>query len=316
MTIQEIYDLAIKLGIDSDPRGKDRIKKILGKIIKKTHDLTKTELIEFDKENIVNPYSDTRYYNTKGGEKVTHILAGIDIEVGEVLLADRLRKEKKINLILSHHPFGSALSRLNDVMHLQADLLESVGIPINIAESLMEKCVNEVYRKFSSLNHYQTIDAAKLLNFPLLCVHTPADNLVYQFVKKIVEKANPETLEELISVLKTIPEYQIAAKNGSGPAIFSGRAHRRCGKIAFTEITGGTSGAKEIYQKLSQVGIGTIVSMHMHEEYRQEAEHYHLNVIVTGHIASDSIGMNLFLDHLEKKAVKIITTSGLIRIKR
>jgi hydrogenase maturation factor len=67
---------------------------------------------------------------------------------------------------------------------------------------------------------------------------------------------------------------------------------------------------------MSQAGIGTIIGMHMNEEYRKEAEKYHINVVIAGHMASDSLGMNLFLDELEKKGIEIVPVSGLIRIKR
>jgi len=39
----------------------------------------------------------------------------------------------------------------------------------------------------------------------------------------------------------------------------------------------------------------------MREEHRQEAEKAHVNVVIAGHMSSDSIGVNLFLDELEKK---------------
>jgi hydrogenase maturation factor len=67
---------------------------------------------------------------------------------------------------------------------------------------------------------------------------------------------------------------------------------------------------------MAQAGIGTIIGMHMKEEYRQEAEKYHINVVIAGHMASDSLGMNLFLDQLERKGIKAVPCSGLIRIKR
>ncbi|MDI6716221.1 MAG: NGG1p interacting factor NIF3, partial [Actinomycetota bacterium] len=38
--------------------------------------------------------------------------------------------------------------------------------------------------------------------------------------------------------------------------------------------------------------------------------------VIAGHMASDAIGMNLLLDKLENSGVKIITTSGLMRVKR
>ena len=71
-----------------------------------------------------------------------------------------------------------------------------------------------------------------------------------------------------------------------------------------------------MYEKISQAGIGTIMGMHMGEEHRKEAEKNHINVVIAGHMASDSLGMNLFLDELEKKGITVVPCSGLIRVKR
>jgi len=83
-----------------------------------------------------------------------------------------------------------------------------------------------------------------------------------------------------------------------------------------TEITGGTEGSKELYQHIASAGIGTIVGMHMKEESRTLAESAHLNILIAGHMSSDSIGMNLFLDELEKRGVEVVPCSGLIRYSR
>lgn len=316
LTIKQIYDLAIKLGINADLRGKKRVTKKLKKIQEKYQELKADEKEEFDIERLTNPYSDTRILCGKKNKKVKRILAGIDIDSGEVMLARRLSQVQNIDLIISHHPRGIALARLDDVMDLQIDMLEDLGIPVNIAENLMKKRMAEVCRGISAENHYRAIDTADLLGMNMMCVHTAADNLVAQFVKKEVEKAKPETVGEIIKVLKNIPEYKEAARRGVGPTIFAGNSDNRCGKIAFTEVTGGTSGHKDIYEKLSQAGIGTIVGMHMSEEYKEQAEKNHMNVIIAGHMSSDSLGMNLFLDELEKKGLEVIPCSGLIRVKR
>jgi hypothetical protein len=103
---------------------------------------------------------------------------------------------------------------------------------------------------------------------------------------------------------------------GFGPVLFTGTEENRVGKMAFSEITGGTEGSPKIYEKMAAAGIGTVISMHQSEEHRKEAEKYHINVVIAGHISSDSIGMNLFLDELEKKGIEILPTSGLIRHSR
>jgi N-dimethylarginine dimethylaminohydrolase len=71
-----------------------------------------------------------------------------------------------------------------------------------------------------------------------------------------------------------------------------------------------------MYEKMAQAGIGTIVGMHMNEEHKKEAEAANINVVIAGHISSDSLGMNLFLDELEKKGIEVVPCSGLIRVKR
>ena len=71
-----------------------------------------------------------------------------------------------------------------------------------------------------------------------------------------------------------------------------------------------------IYEKLAIAGVGTIVGMHAAEDHRKECVKHHLNLVIAGHMSSDSLGMNLFLDELEKRGVKIIAASGLIRVSR
>lgn len=41
-----------------------------------------------------------------------------------------------------------------------------------------------------------------------------------------------------------------------------------------------------------------------------------MNVINAGHMASDSIGANLFFDELESRGIAVISCSGFIRCKR
>lgn len=317
MTAKEIYELAIKMGRGADPRGKKEVHRQLEKEKKQYEKLGKEEREEFDKERLTNPYPDTRFLTGSLNKKVRRALVGIDIDPAEVLLADHLRgKGKDIDLLISHHPRGKALAALDKAMHLQEDLMCKYGVPINVAEGLLSKRIAEVSRSISPLNHNRVVDMASLLNYSLVCVHTPSDNLVYNFVDKFIKRKNPETVGEIVELLKSLPEYKEATQLNAGPRIFVGSKDRRAGKIIAAEMTGGTSGAKELYEKLSQAGIGTIIGMHMKETHKEEAEKHHINVVIAGHMASDSLGMNLFLDNLEKKRVEIIPCAGLIRISR
>ncbi|MCX6785635.1 MAG: NGG1p interacting factor NIF3 [Candidatus Komeilibacteria bacterium] len=317
MTIKQIYNLAIELGIKNDLRGSALVKRKLERVNRQYKLLPEAKKAEFDTERLINPFSDTRYFGDPN-KKITRILAGIDIDVAELLLAKELAKAKPIDLILAHHPFGPALAGLHEVMELQVELLAKYGVPINIAESLTQIRMSEVARGISPANHNRLTDAAKLLGLSVMCVHTPADNMVANFLDQAIKKEqkNLEMVEDLLEFLKKIPEYKEAIKQKAGPRLFTGKESNYLGKIALTEITGGTSGSKEIYQHIAQAGVGTIVGMHMREEHREEAEKSHLNILIAGHMSSDSIGMNLFLDELAGRGVEVIACSGLIRYSR
>jgi len=314
MTIQEVYELAMRKAIKADLRGEKTVKRKLKKLKEKYKKLSQAEKQEFDKESLRNPYADSRVFAKNFRKKVKKILTGIDIDTGEVLLA----KQLGVDLIISHHPVGSALAGLGEVMDLQIELLAQEGIPINIAQNLMKLRISEVSRSVGAANHYQVIDAANLLDIPIMCTHTFADNLVAKFLNDLIKenKNKLETVGDVIELLKTIPEYQEAIKRKAGPKIFVGSKDNYVGRIAILEMTGGTNGSKDIYEKMSQAGVGTIIGMHMSEEWKKQAESNHINVIIAGHMSSDSIGMNLMLDELEKRGIEIIPCSGLIRYSR
>jgi putative NIF3 family GTP cyclohydrolase 1 type 2 len=312
MDIQQIYKLAIELGIKNDFRSKKEIDEYLKEKKEDYENLPKEEKAYFDKERLVNPYSDSRIHFDGGKKKIQKVLASIDITHGGLLIA----KELGVDLVINHHPVGLALAGLEDVMNYQIDQMEKLGIPINVAEKIIHKRISEVARGINPSNHYAIVDAARVLGMNLINIHTPGDNMAAQFVGREIEKAHPKYVKDVLKVIGSIAEYQEAKKRANGPMLFSGSEKNRAGKIIVSEFTGGTEGSKEIYKNMANAGVGTIISMHQSEEHRKAAEEAHINVVVAGHISSDSLGMNIFLDELEKKGIKIIPFGGLTRVSR
>jgi len=317
MKLGDLYKSAIEAGIENDPRTKDAVLQELSRCKKNYESLKQDEKEFFDLESLKNPYSDSRILYGSEDHDVQSILTGIDIDVGEILLADTLKaKGRKIDLLLSHHPSGRALADLYSVMRMQSDILNLYGIPINIAEGLMDPRIKEVERKLMPANHTRAIDAARLLGIPFLCLHTPADNMVTRYLQQLFDREKPYFVSDVVDLLRMIPEYKAAGVNGVGPKIILGSKTRKSGKI-FVDMTGGTEGAREIFESLTNGGISTIVAMHLSEEHRKEAEKNHLNVVVAGHISSDNLGLNLLLDEISKgNPLKIIECSGFRRFSR
>ena len=312
MKLQEIFDLAIEMGRRADLRSDKAIENQLKKIAKNFAHLSDAEKKRYPKEKLANPYPDTLIHWGDPEKEIKRILVTIDATEGKLLIG----KEVGADLVLAHHPTGKSLALLPDAMKLQMYLYAKWGVPINIVEGLMRKRIDEVRRSIHAVNNFLVPDSARLLNMPLINVHTPTDNLVLNFIENKLKEKKPKYVGSIIKMLNEIPEYQEAAERGSAPRIFAGSAKNHSGKIIASEITGGTDGAEKIYSHLANAGIGTVISMHQSESYRKEAEKSFINVVIASHIASDSLGMNLFVDELEKRGVEILPTGGFIRVKR
>ena len=315
MKVKEIFDLAVKKGIKADPRGEAGVKEYLENVKKEFENCKPKDEKYLDSERLINPYMDSRIHHDNGGD-VKRVIAGIDVDEAEILLATQLSERgNKVDLAISHHPIGYGLAHLHSVMDMQVEIFVKAGVPVHVAEKLMEKRISEVSRGVHPINHYRTTDMAKLLDVNLINTHTTADNLVSEFLENHFAKRKPKLVSDMIDCLLEIPEYEEAKKRGAGPSLFTGNPKHHVGKY-MVEMTGGTSPNDDIYKELSRAGISTTIGMHMRDDAKKKASKHHMNVLIAGHMASDSLGMNLFLDELEKKGIEVTPCSGLIRISR
>ncbi len=319
MKLRKLYEAAVKVGIEHDPRGKTVVRSELKRAKKKYDGLKGNDRKVFDTERLTNPYSDSRILHGADDVDVKSVIMGIDMEIGEILLTERLReKGRSIDLIWAHHPEGAAQANLSGVMAMQADILHAHGVPINVAEGIMSPRIKQVERGVMPINHQRGVDAARILDIPMICTHTPADNCVATFLQKMFDTKKAETIGDVLGVLRDIPEYAEAEKLGAGLKVFVGSEERRTGKV-LVDMTGGTGGSHKAFEKLANTSdIGTIVGMHISEKNREQAEKHHINVVIAGHIASDTLGMNLLLDGVEKAARRkfdLIECSGFRRYR-
>lgn len=316
MLVKEIFELGLKKGIAADPRGQNGIKEYLADVKKDYENSKPEEKKYFNKDLLENPYADSTIHVDDGKTQVKRVLSGIDIDSGEIILASQLSERgKKIDLVMAHHPVGMGLASLAGVMDMQVEVFVKAGVPVHVAEKIMEERISEVGRGVHPINHYQITDIAQLLKINLINTHTITDNLVTEFLETYISKRNPKLIGDLIDCLTEIPEYHEGKIRGFGPSLFAGNPKHRVGKW-LVEMTGGTNPSDKIYKELSHYGVSTVIGMHMREAAKKEAGEGHMNVVIAGHISSDSLGMNLFLDELEKKGIEIVPCGGLIRVSR
>lgn len=244
------------------------------------------------------------------GENIKRVLVGVDMGTAEILLA----RELKVDLVIGHHPIGgTSRTEFPEVMKRQVDKMVSVGIPINKAQKALAKKMGEVERAGHAANYDQAWSAARLLNMPFIGIHTPTDMLAERTVEAHLEKRladNPKaTLQDIIDALNELPEYQ---KTLSKPVIRVGSPKDYAGKPVVI-MAGGTGGGVDVIKAYFEAGVGTTISMHMTEDVIKAVKEQNIgNIIVAGHMASDSVGINVFLRALEDRGIEVIRMSGVI----
>ena len=316
MKLIDIYKSAVQWGRAADPRSKADFEAELRSQAERFEKLDEKAKARFDRDLLWNPYHDSRLLHGEEDLDVGGVLFGIDITPGEMLIADRLReKGQRVDLVIGHHPVGKARSIFPEVMHVQETMYHEFGVPINVIEDLMAPRIKEVLRGVHSSNFDQPVDAARLLDIPLMCLHSPCDMMGQRYMQDLMDEKRPGKVSDIIDILMELPEYDLAARNNSLPDVYVGDRGRRAGKV-LVKFAGGTAGPKEMYEALARAGVGTVLCMHIPDSHIEEAKKAHVNVVVSGHMASDSLGINLFADRLEERGVRVDSFSGLIRARR
>ncbi len=318
MNLGEFYNRCVAAGIEADPRGKAGIDRYLKAERKRYESLEGLERESYDNQRLSNPFTDVRILNGDEKTQLKALMVGIDAYQPELLIADRLRASgRRVDAVLTHHPAGFGIKRLPEVLDIQTEQWISFGIPAHIAQSLNEERLEEVVRRFHVMNSDAAVDAAVLLGMPYMCSHTAADNWVYRYLQNKMDKSKPVTVSDVTEILHQEPEYRHQALMQAPPMLAAGKKTSRCGKV-FVEMTGGVMPKEQALEELSRSGISTLVVMHMTEEGLAAAKKAKLNVVIAGHMASDTMGMNLMLDRALPTGdeIDIIECAGFKRFDR
>lgn len=244
------------------------------------------------------------------GENITRVLMGVDMETQEILLA----KELGFDAVVSHHPHaGSPSVDFAKVLDVQIDKMVSFGVPINKAQKALRKKKTSVDISSHVGNYDRTSSAAKLLQMPYMNIHLPADMIgereTQNYLDGLFCEKPKTTLKDVIEALNALDIYKEAL---ASPVIRVGSESDYAGKICVL-FAGGTNGGADVYKSYFDAGVGTIIAMHVPEEVKKAVEEQNIgNVIVAGHMASDSIGLNQIAALWRRLGLEVVTTAGIL----
>jgi hypothetical protein len=319
MNLRQLYDTSIRLGMALDVRGEAALHRQMSAAQAEYDALPDWQQPYFDLERTRNPFGDVRIARGPDDVELRAVLLGINIGLPELLLANALRASgRPVDAVIAHHTtgIGVAPSLVHDFMSVNAAFLESAGVPAADAARVIDAYIAE---KWQAVEDYSRIgpDTATLLDFPLACIHTPADYYTTEEVRPVVEAAAPTTVLDVVRALLTIPEVQSSARIGAGPRIMSADPDRPVGRILY-KFGGGYILPPEAYTLLGRAGVNTVLQIGCPPAHAATANAAGVTVIRIPHTACDNIGINLLLDAVEAVhgPLEVIPCHGFERHRR
>lgn len=244
------------------------------------------------------------------GTNIRRVAFGVDIEVGEMLLARQLG----VDAVITHHPKGGLpMVEFHNVMSSQIDRMVEAGVPINKAQKALQERIEQVNRAHHVANYDRVVSAAKLLGMPFITIHTPADIMAEKFIQNHLDtylgKIDKPKLKDVVSALEELPEFKLTLAK---PVLRVGKDEDYAGRV-FVTMAGGTSGGEKVAKAYYEAGVGTLVVMHMPDDTIKAVKQQNIgNVVVAGHMASDSVGINQVIKVIEQLGIEVIRMSGVI----
>lgn len=254
--------------------------------------------------------ADSQVYVEALGE-VRRVLFGIDIELAEILWA----QQQGFDAVIAHHPLGDrARSHFADVVHRQVDQMAAEGIAREVAERAVRARLEAIHRRDHMGNINSVVDSARLFGMPLCNVHLACDILGRQaIVEALGDGVGAEaTVADAIACLDhRFAEY---ARGHARPEAWLGSTSSPLGRWTVA-MAGGTNGGFPVFSEYFLAGVDTIFAMHIAEpdlqQLRQSADPDD-TLVVTGHMTTDSIGINILVRALEERGVEVVCTSGIV----
>lgn len=237
---------------------------------------------------------------------------GIDVDVGTLLAARSLGHD----LVIAHHPAGGkAALNIWKVYARHGDILRRAGVPEKVAGAAVRAMQAEHRPRLHAANYDHVPSLARQLGTPLMSIHNPCDEIGRRVMDEMLRKAvrKSSTVEDAVDALNGLPEF---ANAETEIAVRMGKAGNPLGAFA-VHHGAGTNGGYHIASAAFRHGVDTVVYIHvdpahlrrLHDEFGARGPK---NLVVTGHVASDSVGINVLVRALREKGLAVTCGSGIV----
>ena len=234
------------------------------------------------------------------GKNINKVLVGIDIGTAELMLA----KQLECDAVIAHHPIGATAVNFYKVFDRHIDYMVGHGVPKKIAREAVEKLKERIETRNHANIYSNVVGAAKALAMPLVNIHQPCDEYMRQVILHAIKAGGTDYVSDIVKSISEIPEFRHAATQVQ---VRFGNQNNRAGHWALV-VAAGTNGGFNIAKAYFQHGVSTVIYLHIDygELMKMREEKLEGNLVVMGHLAGDSIGLNGLAEHLENLGIETV----------
>lgn len=234
------------------------------------------------------------------GKNISKVLLCIDAEPAELMLA----KSLGCDAVIAHHPIGKSSLNFHLVFDRHVDYMLEHGVPRQVAEEAVRKLKERVALRTHTTIYAHTVAAAEKMKMPLVNIHLPCDELMRRTILAQLKASRIEKVSDIKSSVEKIPEFRNSATEVQVPY---GDPSSKAGRYALV-VAAGTNGGYPVAKAYFEHGISTVIYLHVNGEdlAKLKEEKVKGNIVILGHLAGDSIGLNQLADALEKEGVEVV----------
>lgn len=245
------------------------------------------------------------------GKGLKRSMFGIDIDSGELALA----KQMRFDLVIAHHPSGGGTwAGFPTVLVRHQKIMEDAGVPEEEARAAVWQLQGEHGPRTHAMNYDRLPSVARMLGLAFMNIHAPADEVGRRVMHETIaaKVGKKSTVGDAVEALEHLPEFARAA---TAILIRIGRPDAPLGKWVVSHGAG-TNGGYPVASALFRNGVDTVFYIHVDaahlRQLQKEFEGQGKNLVVTGHIASDSVGINVIIRRLRKEGLEVTAMGGVL----
>ncbi|MDX1535034.1 MAG: hypothetical protein R3291_05390 [Thermoplasmata archaeon] len=243
------------------------------------------------------------------GNDLQRLLVGIDIGAADLLMAHG----QGFDGVIAHHPVGPASIHFHHVLARHKELMREAGVPEDVANRAVQALSDPIETGRHADNYDRVPAVARLLQLPFLNIHQPWDEMGRRRMTEALQRLGPEaTLSDAIATLQALPEFAAAETQIE---VRLGKPEHPLGRWVVAHGAG-TNGGYPVAKAYFSHGLDTLVYIHIApgelQRLREDADLVGKNLIVTGHIASDSLGIAPFVQRIRDEGLEVVAIGGFL----